>query len=137
MSYVVSTEVDYTGCATRDLLRIMRRHECDALSKMKRATFCDVAGIPVRSYNRIIYQEMAFVSLNTADRICLALGLDINMHLTIIPSGHTRAAERMARDEFWVQGITPSKTQLKTRAAALRGLRENVLADFSPPLAAA
>lgn len=120
-------EVDYTGCSALDLLELMRMYSLDSLDMKSREAFCDMAGIKVRDFNRVIYGEVEFVGLNTADKICLGMGLEITDYLDVIPSGYKNSAKRMAEDEFWARGIEPSPSELDERVLELKALRESVL----------
>lgn len=121
-------EVDYSGCSASDLLELMAGQGLDSTIGMdRREAFCDFVGIQVRVFNRVVYREVDFVGLNTADKICLGMGLEISDCLEIIPAGYANSAMRMAEDEFWARDIKPSTAQLKLRAKELRDLREAVL----------
>jgi len=128
MSHVVAPE--YSGVSTRQLGDIFRRHFPD---ESQLGQFADEVGIDARELKRIVYQQTyQWVGLDKADRILLALGLNISHlvslgEITVVPTRHKRAALLMAEDEFWARGETPTGSELAERADELLKLRGWVL----------
>jgi len=124
---------DYTGVSTRQLGEVYARHSKGTPLDV----FADRIGRTSADLKRILVdQNYQYVGLDTADKICLGLGLTMGMltqteELVVVPAAFASASRRMAEDEFWAADKKPTKLQVERRAKQLVKLRGFVLGPMT------
>jgi len=123
---------DYTGVATHQLVALWHKYG----NKKDLVRVAEKAGIHPRDFRKIVISAQCTITgLKIVDRIVLAMGLNLATlvamgEIDIIPTMDRNAPRKMAQDEFWVKGVTPTPTELSQRASELAEYRDNVLASL-------
>jgi hypothetical protein len=134
----VSLERDYSGYATKELAACFYRHldgqSLDSVAKR--------VGMDPRDMRRIVaLQKHDFVGLHSADRIMMSVGVNVVVAeqdgmLHAIPGRSFKDAMRMAEDEFLTRGEIPEEEEVIKRAKELRVLRNSIMNQEQPLVAA-